>query len=586
MSLLEGVAGAEALHHRAVLAQLLSLHEEAARLQLGFRRSLNQLGSSEREAAALRALGAAEVDSRRVQPPWGPIRSAFPRLFLGWLDLAQKVWAGEAAQAPPLAILLYRRALHFAVRSVLVPSLRAGRGSAEAGARARSLLLKYFLPLSRGRWDALPHWARQDLLEVTGLLRRSQQGLDKAWIASALEAPTETVCRMIRMSYFDVADRFIQRSIEQRTSSEGALRLSQGRCLREREHFSEARRAFDQAVAADVKGAREARVQALLDQGDLEAAERELEAVIPKTAAAWRAQSRLYRLLGQGDDAYEAARRALRAEPGEPSPQTLVAIGRGAALAGRFAEARASFRQAAGGQGEVAYEARERWARLESSMGRPRAALDAAWPLTMEPDPIARVAGSAMIAVAAARLAMPALVQLQIQRALYHADGDPRALLRLALILSEGGRGQLAALGALRDAIGLRPGWSVLYAQQAMILGQLRRLPEALEAIRVALRIRGAFPPYRALEAALLKLAASSRGEILDQTPKWAGKDDAESGPDGGSPAPAGPASPVTPPARHATVADSMGMSATSGADGGVRQVPPDPGPHRGGRTP
>jgi tetratricopeptide (TPR) repeat protein len=493
----------EGLYHRALLRLVLERPKAAARKLRAFHLALNQEDAAKRAAKDLHRMHDALVDSHRRRPPWGRIRRAFPRLFKAWLDRAEREWAGDPAQAPPLALLLYRRALHYARLSALAPSIRTSTGGAATVRRARRLVKRYAPRLASGRWERHPYWHQKDLLFVTGYVRRHRSSFDKAWLAAHLDTPAETVCRMIRMRYFSVADRYVERTVEKGEGAAGALRHAQGRCLVERERYEAADRALTKAIGLGVPAARLTRVEALLDQGDLAGAARELQALRDVTPAAWRARSRLERLRQRPDVALQAARKAYLAAR---DPVSLVAVGRARALAGKVEGARRAYRRAAKAAGAAGHEARIRLVRLELAQGQPRRALKAAWPLTRATPRTARVAGHVLVARAAARLGMSALARLQIERARYHAGEDPRALERLGALLVEGGRGLTVALQALRRAQGRRPGWTRIHAQLALLYGQIRALPKALAAIGAALHVRPEYPPYRALERALVRL--------------------------------------------------------------------------------
>jgi tetratricopeptide (TPR) repeat protein len=320
---------------------------------------------------------------------------------------------------------------------------------------------------------------------------------------------------MVRMRYFAVADRFILRMAEDKKIPEGPMRHAQGRCLVEMERFAEARQALSRAGQLGVRTARLTLVNALLDQGDLDGAARELAAVQLKSRAWWLARSRLHRLKDQPDQAVRAAQAAVlhkAAADSAPGGRSIddarahLALGRAWLKAGKADEARAAFRRAIRVDAEPGWEARFQLARAELALGQARAALKTAWPLTQRPERRFRVAGSALLANAAAQLGLGHLAALQTRRARYHAFTDPESLAVLADLLIERGRGLAVALDALRVAQGKRPRWSQLYAHLAFVYGQIRQLPRAMQAITAALSIRPDYPPYRAIERALVKL--------------------------------------------------------------------------------
>ena len=121
-----------------------------------------------------------------------------------------------------------------------------------------------------------------------------------------------------------------------------------------------------------------------------------------------------------------------------------------------------------------------------------------------------RAAAHAVLAQAAMGQSMRALARLQTERAMYHAGQDPVALAEVAEVLIAQAHQPGVALDALRLARGRRPGWSRIYALYAFVYGQLRRLPRALQSISTALAIRPDYPPYRAIERALVRLRGRS----------------------------------------------------------------------------
>ncbi len=496
--------GPEGRYHRAILQLVLGYTERAARNLVAFHGALNQLGSAREAGKRVRALGVAQVDSRRRRPPWRPIRRSFARQFVFWHRLARRVWGGDPDRAPPLAILLYRRALHFARVSGLSPSVRATSGGPVVVRAARALVRTHFPRLARGRWTGLRHIRRQDLLAVTGYLRRHRGLFPKGWVAQNTDSFATTVCRMIRMRYFDVARRFIERLVEQRKAAEGDLRLAQGRCLLELERFGAARTALARAVILGAVRAQATLAAGLLDQGDLGGSERVLAAMPKGSAAGLMVESRLWRLRGQPDRAVTAARTAVAARRGSRS---LLALARSLGASGRVDAARKAFQEAASGTADGRL-ARLAWARMELDQGNHRAALDAAWPLGRAPERRIRAAAHAVMGLAAGGLAMGPLSSLQVSRALYHAERDPEALVEVADVRIGRGRHLGAALDALRLARGLRPGWSRVHELFAYLFGQLRRLPLAMGSISTALSIRPDYPPYRALERALVRLGS------------------------------------------------------------------------------
>ncbi|MFH2004960.1 MAG: hypothetical protein ABI333_00105 [bacterium] len=500
------LSGPEGRHHRAVLQLFTGQTAEASRNLHAFHTSLNQLGTARRVVGQVGEFQTAQVDARRIRPPWGRIRRAFPRQFLFWLRLAQPVWVGDPDQAPPLALALYRRALRFGVLSALNPSVRAGSGGAQTVRAARALVRSHYARLSRGRWDRLPYAYRQDLLSVSGYVRRFPTSFPKEWIEKNLDDRPRTVCRMVRMAYLVVADRFIERMVELQKAKEGPLRLAQGRCLAERERWAGARKAFSRAAELGVSEARIALAEMSLDQGDLGGAERVLEALGNKSAEALRIESRLWRLRDRPTKAIRAAEAAQQAAP---DARSRYAVGRSWELVGRRDKARAAYSNGLREPSTAGLRARLALAKLELAAGQPRAALDAAWPLTRAAERRFRASGHAAVAMAAAGMNMEQLVELQVARAAYHAWDDPAALAEVADILIAQGRGLGVALNALLRARGKRPRWSRLFALSAFLYGQLRQLPRAMQSITAALDVRPEYPPYRAIEQALVRLGGS-----------------------------------------------------------------------------
>ena len=512
------LSGPEGQYHRAVLQMVVGRTEDAARNLAAFHTSLNQLPTARVATERLTKLRAAQVDIRRRRPPWGPIRRSVARQFVFWHRLARSVWAGDPAEAPPLAILLYRRALHFARLSALSPSVRASSGGAAAVRAARSLVRTHFRRLAHGRWDALPYMWQQDLLVTTGYVRRYPTLFPKGWAAQNVDDYTATVCRMIHLRYFAVADRFVDRMVEQRKADEGALRLAQGRCLVERERWAPARRALARAAALGKMEARVVLADALLDQGDLGGAERELAALPKGFAAGLIIESRLWRLRERPVRALRAAQAAVGLKKDALS---LGALAQSLELAGRRPLARQAYREAAAEATVAGRSARLALARLELTDGSSRAAFDAVWPLVRAPERRLRAAAHAVLAGAAAGQSMGALALLQTERAIYHAGQDPAALAEVADVLIAQGRRLGVVLDVLRLARGRRPGWSRIYSLYAFVYGQLRRLPRALQSISTALAIRPDYPPYRAIERALVRLRGKAASTPTPQaTPK------------------------------------------------------------------
>lgn len=504
------LTGPEGRHHRAVLQLVIGRTEDAARNLHAFHTALNQLSTAQSATGRVTKLSAAQVDARRRRPPWGPIRRSFARQFVFWHRLARTVWAGDPAQAPPLAILLYRRALHYARMSALSPSVRASSGGANAVRAARNLVRTHFSRLARGRWDALRYVQRQDLLVVTGYARRYATLFPKGWVALNVDDHSTTVCRMIRLRYFAVADRFVERMVEQKKADEGRLRVAQGRCLVEQERWAPARRALVRAAALGRVEARVALADALLDQGDLGGAERELAALPKGSASGLVIESRLWRLRERPVRAVRAAQAAVALRSDALSG---AALARSLELAGRRQAARKAYGEASGEATGAGRSARLAWARLELLDGNYRAAFEVAWPLVRAPgapERRLRAAAHAVLAQAAVGQSMGALATLQTQRAIYHAGQDPEALAEVADVLIAQGRRLDVALDALRLARGRRPGWSRIYALYAFVYGQLRQLPRALQSISTALTIRPDSLPYRAIERALVRLQSQA----------------------------------------------------------------------------
>jgi len=500
------LTGPEGRYHRAVLQLVVGRTEDAARNLGAFHTALNQLSTAQTVTGRVTKLRLAQVDARRRHPPWGPIRRSFARLFVFWHRLARTVWAGDPAQAPPLAILLYRRALHYARLSALSPSVRATSGGATAVRAARRLVRTHFSRLARGRWDALRYVQRQDLLVVTGYARRYPTLFPKGWVDQNVEDYPTTVCRMIRMRYFTVAERFVERMVEQKKADEGRLRVAQGRCLVDQERFALARRALTRAAALGRAEARVALADALVDQGDLVGAEREVAALPKKSAPGLVIESRLWRLRERPVRAVRAAQAAVALQK---NARSLDALARSLDLGGRRPAARKAYAEAAGEASPAGRSARLALARLDLTDGNYRAAFDAAWPLVQAPgapERRLRAAAHAVLAMAAAGQSMAALARVQTQRAVYHAGQDPESLAEVADVLIAQGRRLDVALDALRLAQGRRPGWSRVYALHAFVYGQVRHLPRALQSISTALAIRPDYPPYRAIERALALL--------------------------------------------------------------------------------
>lgn len=501
------LTGAEGRYHRAVLQLVIGRTEHAARNLHAFHTALNQLPTAVASTGRMTKLRAAQLDARRRRPPWGPIRRSFARQFVFWHRLARSVWAGDPARAPPLATLLYRRALHYARMSALSPSVRASSGGAKVVRAARKLVTTHFRRLAHGRWDGLPYVWRQDLLVVTGYVRRYATLFPKGWAAANLDDHATTVCRMIRLRYFAVADRFVERMVEQKKVDEGVMRLAQGRCLVEQERWVPARRALARAVALGRVEARVALADALLDQGDLAGAERELASLPKRSTAGLVIESRLWRLRERPVRAIRAAQAAIAVRS---DARSLGALAQSWELAGRRKAARKAYGEAAAEASAQGRSARLAWARLELLDGNPRSAFDVAWPLVQAPERRLRAAAHAVLAQAAMGQSMRALARLQTERAMYHAGQDPVALAEVADVLIAQAHQPGVALDALRLARGRRPGWSRIYALYAFVYGQLRRLPRALQSISTALAIRPDYPPYRAIERALVRLRGRS----------------------------------------------------------------------------
>ena len=500
--------GPEVKYHRALLQLVLGRTAEAGRNLEAFYTGLNQLKAAAREAKGVVDLAAAQLDARRRRPPWGRVRRSFARQFHFWLALARKVWAGDPEQAPPLAMLLYRRALHYARVGPLNPSVRSSAGGATVVRAARGLVQSHFGRLAKGRWDALPFMQRQDLMSVSGVVRRSPRLFPKAWVASQVEDYPRTVCRMIRMHYFAVVGRFIERVVAQKKSAELPLRLAQGRCLVEMERWTSARKALSRAVALGGDAARIVLVEALVEQGDLDGAERELKALAHASAPALVLESRLWRLRERPTEALRAAEEAVKRKEDAVSRY---AVGRSREIAGQGNRARAAYAAAMVEASSAGQRARLALARLELATGRSHQALDVAWPLTTSQTRRFRAAGHAVIAMAAALDGRTSLSALQIARALYHAGADPEALVAVSDLLVAHGKGVDAVLTSLHLARGKRPGWSRVYALEAFVYGQLGQLDRALQSVTTALHIRPTYPQYRAIERALVRLRSKPR---------------------------------------------------------------------------
>jgi tetratricopeptide (TPR) repeat protein len=497
--------GAEADYHRAVLQLVLGRVDEGVASLEAFHQALNQTKAA---AALPKRLGPARtalLDAMRLKPPYPRIRRAFPALVRFWYELGRGVWAGDPAGAPPLAHLLYRRALHAAHHAVLSPGPRAASGGVQTLRQVIDLIREYFPIWARGDGWELTFSEQQDLLAATGYARQHAARLGADWASQHLPDPGRTVCRMIRMRYLTAAEAFVQRLVTEKKADEGALRLAQGRCLAEVERWAEASRALGIAIRKGTAGALHRRVALLLAQGDLAGAERELKAAPASDPVARVLESQAHRLAGGPDAAIRAAQRAvtLRSEP-----RMQQALGQALVAAGQISQARLLYHQALQGSGAGLDRLRVELADLELASGNAREAMSVAAPLLQAAGPRARAAGHAVMTVAASRLAMTPLVRLELLRLRHHAGRDPVALADAAEILIRHGHGLTMALELTRLARALRPGWSRILALEATLRGKLRDLPAALEAITAALAIRPGFPPYRALERALVKLGA------------------------------------------------------------------------------
>jgi len=354
---------------------------------------------------------------------------------------------------------------------------------------ARKLVRTHFSRLARGPWDALRYVRRQDLLVVTGYARRYANLFPKGWAAQNLDDYATTVCRMIRLRYFAVAERFIERMVEQKNGNEGILRLAQGRCLVAQERWIAARAALSRALALGQGEAGVALADAALDQGDLDGAEREL-AVLPKgSIGGLITESRLWRLRERPIRALRAAQAAVAKRS---DARSLQALGHAWILSGGLAAARKAFGEAAKKDTVAGREARLDLGRMELLDNKPQAAFDAVWPLTRAPERRLRAASHAVISQAAAAQTMDGLAKLQLERAMYHARADPAALAE-----------------------------SRVYALYAYVYGQLRQVERALQSISTALTIRPDYPPYRAIERGLTRLQGqASAGPASKPTPR------------------------------------------------------------------
>ena len=76
-----------------------------------------------------------------------------------------------------------------------------------------------------------------------------------------------------------------------------------------------------------------------------------------------------------------------------------------------------------------------------------------------------------------------------------------------AAVLIHHGLHLAASLEMLERARGQRVRWSRIYYLEAFLRGQLRQIPQALEAITVAMRLRPGYAPYRTLERELVRLS-------------------------------------------------------------------------------
>lgn len=525
LGLLRSLQDVEAFYHRSVLQVVLRHFKAAARARFTFHELLDQTGAAARARTGLLAFRQASIDARRRRPPWGRVRRAPAKLFRFWLDRAAAVWSGDPASAPPLALLLYSRALHFAVRSVLAPSVRATGGGAPLRARARSLVRGYFPVFAAGRWERRPYWLQRDLLALVGLLRRAPRAFGKEWVAAHAEPPERVVCHMVRMRYFGPAARYVERVVAQDARRQGALLLAWGRCLAEQERFAAARRALGQALARSTPGAAAAWVTTRIDQGDVEGAIREALARTrgaDADAALWVALSRARRLQGRLPEALAAARRAVTRSGSEGAAQaaSFLALGRVLQAAGRYSEAIKAFRKVAEGRGAAAAEGRLRLAHLLWAGRKYKRAMDAAWPLTRHRDPRFRAAAHALLALAARSLGLRPLARLQVRCAEHHAGLDPEALTAVSELLLEAGCWLPTVSRLLSLAAGKRPRWSRVLALRAWMWARSGSIRRARAAIAAALRVRPGFPPYRLMERAVLLAVAKRSREPGAPTPR------------------------------------------------------------------
>jgi tetratricopeptide (TPR) repeat protein len=470
---------------------------------VAFHRALVQDKQALRVAGWLQRVRQAVLVSGSDKTTWRASRLAHARLFEYYRRVGRNVWTGPPDQAPPLALYLFRRAIHFGRKAVF------SRGPVVRGktaARARQLLLTYYPVLVRGNWLLHPVWHRFDLLQLTGYLRRNPRMFRTTGFPGP-EGEVSTVRRLVRLQRYKESENFVLKHGKANPKKEVALRLSQGTACVGMEQWKRAREILLKAARLGSVAAVAELVQALVKEGDLAQAALKLSqsGAYAQSAEISLARAALAGRLGQWKAAAVHAERAAGLGGGARAQR---AWGLALAALGKLPQAVKRF-QAAFGNNRWGCAARADVAGLYLAVGKYELARKTA--LVLAGTAGCRAARAhALLAAVSHRQGRKKLARLLVARAEFHASTDPELLVSVARILVQNRAAPQAAGKILRRAIRYRPRWSVPHALLARLLAEGGSPGTALIHIRIALKRRPHDPDYRGLFRAILKLRSGS----------------------------------------------------------------------------